>query len=110
RAVQGLNPTLMKRADQIRLVGKQGDALGNALGERLSPIHFQVPLARADARQEILALGVIGDEFPVETMRVPADQHIADIENRNDTVDAHMSFLSMSDDSGRRAYPLCPRQ
>jgi len=65
----------------VFVMREEGNALGDRLGAGPAKILLVVPGVVADLVQEAAALGRIGDELAVEVLRVPADQHVAEVEN-----------------------------
>ena len=93
-AIHGLEPALVEGPDEIGLLGEERDAFGDGLGEGLAPVHLQVPFARTDAGEEILAFAIVGNQLAIERARIPADQHIADVEDRYGLTLFHVSVAT----------------
>ena len=81
RARNRLVEPLRVGLDMRRIIGKQLYQLGPHLRERLSGIMLEMPFGRDDFGQKPIELFAIRDQLFKQMTQVPAEQHIADIEN-----------------------------
>ncbi len=86
------------------MLGKQRDTLGGPLLDRLAAVLPHHPVHSAYVREKPAPLGFIGNQFPVQILGAPVDQHAAEIEY--DCLDGHANSAAITSSSGRGATPL----
>jgi hypothetical protein len=67
--------------DELLLPGVGRGQLGAGLVEGAPGVEGGVPLDRADLGQEALAVGLVGDQVPVQVARIPVEQDPTDVED-----------------------------
>jgi hypothetical protein len=85
-SAQGFRPLPVEGTDEVGMIGIQRDQLRLAFRDGPSAILLEVPVGRADMRQEPAPPRFVGNELAIEIIRAPVEQNAAEIEHHRPDV------------------------